>query len=140
MSKSNFFENALLKAVFHNLAIAGISLPGAGASLFVGFHTGDPGEGGAQNVNEAAYTGYARVAVLRDATGWTITANSVSPAANIEAPVCTAAPGADLTHFSIGVAGAGATDVLYKGTLAPVVVMHIGVFPRLTVGTTVNEE
>lgn len=140
MSKSNYYENALLQAIFHNIAIAGITLPAAGTHLYVALHTADPGEAGKQNTSEAAYTGYTRLAILRDATGWTITNNVVNPAFNFDFPVCTAAPGADITHFSVGVGSSGATEILYKGPLTPNGVMAIGVIPRVTVGTIINEE
>lgn len=140
MSKSNYYENALLQAIFHNIAIAGITLPAAATHLYVALHTADPGEAGKQDASEAAYTGYARLAVLRDVTGWTITNNVVNPAYNLDFPVCTASPGANITHFSVGVAAVGATEILYKGTLTPNGVMAIAAIPRVTVGTVINEE
>lgn len=140
MSKSNYSENAYLQAIFHNIAIAGLTLPGANANLFVALHTADPGEAGTQATNEAAYTGYARLAVPRSVAGWTITGNQVSPAVNLDFGVCTGLPGPNITHFSVGVAGAGATEVLYKGEVDPDGIMAVGAIPRITVGTVINEE
>jgi hypothetical protein len=143
MSKGDTFENDLLKLLFNAVAIANIADNAAAAplaSLFVSFHTGDPGEAGSEATNETAYTGYARVAVARTAGGWTVAGNSVSPVANVDAPVCTAVPGADITHWAVGVASVGATKVLYSGTLNAPIVMTVGTIPRLTPASTITED
>ncbi len=93
MSKTNAFENSLLLLVFNNTDIAnigdaaGLQNSAAAGSLYVSLHTADPNEAGSQTTSEVAYTSYARVAVARSGAGWTVTANSVSPAANISARV-----------------------------------------------------
>lgn len=143
MSKGNTFENDLLKLIFNAVAIDGLAdndATGPNTDLFAALHTADPGEAGAQNTSEAAYAGYARVAVARTVAGWTVTANSVSPAQNIDFPASTAA-GATLTHFSVGLASAGAGKILYKGALTPTIaISQAGVIPRLTTATTITEE
>ena len=101
-------------------------------------HTADPGEAGDQTTNETAYTGYSRVAVNRNSGGWTVTGNSVSPAANIDFAECTASPGAAITHFSVGT-GTG-NKLLYKGTVTPNVTMAVGVIPRLKTTSTITED
>src|SRR6185503_10037580 len=102
MSKGNTFENDLLKLIFNATAIANIAdnaASGPLTDLHVALHTADPGEGGSQTTNECAYGSYARVAVARNSGGWTVTAASVSPAANIAFP--TASSGTETaTHFS----------------------------------------
>lgn len=142
MSKSNFYENALLKLIFNAIPIAGIARDDAipNTHLYVALHTADPGEAGVQTSNETAYTGYARLPVVRTALGWVVTGNVVNPAVNLDFLVCTAAPGAQLTHFSVGLAAAGATEILYKGSLTPAIPIAVGLIPRLTVGTIINEE
>lgn len=119
MSKSNTFENDVLRLIFNAVAIANIgdnTVTAPLTNLFVALHTADPGEAGDQSTFEANYTGYARVAVARSAGGWTVTGNAVSPVANIGFPACTAGANT-VTHFSIGVASAGATKILYRGAL-----------------------
>lgn len=142
MSKGNTFENDWLKLVFHGIAIANLA-DNAGTSplthLQVSFHTADPGEAGDQTTSECAYTSYARVAVERSATGWTITNNSVSPASDISLP--TATGGSETaTHFAVGSAPSGAGKVFYKGPLTPNVVIANGVTPKLTTATTITED
>lgn len=146
MSKSNVFEQALLDLIFLNTPItllgdaAGLLGSAVGGSLYVSFHTADPGEAGDQSTSETGYTAYARVAVARNAGGWTRTGSSVSPTSNIDAPECTASPGAALTNFGIGTSASGAGKLLYKGPLTPNITMAAGVIPRLKNTSTVTEE
>lgn len=142
MSKSNTFENDLLQLIFQATPIANIcdnAAIGPLTNIYVSLHTADPGETGLQNTSEAAYTGYARVAVARTAGGWTITANSVSPAANIDFGACTGLT-ATITHFGVGVASAGATKLLYSGTVTPNIAVSNGVTPRLTTASAITED
>lgn len=145
MSKSDAFESALLALIFQNTNIANIGdatgLRGAAAAgqLFVALHTADPGEAGTQTTNEVAYTGYARVGLARSSGAFTITGNSVSPAANVDFPACTAGS-ATATHFSIGVASTGAGMVLYKGAITPTIAIAAGVTPRLITSTAITED
>lgn len=143
MSKSNTFETDFLGLVFNGTSIANIADNAATApltNLFVALHTADPGEAGVQNTSEAAYTGYARVSVARTSGGWTVGAGTVSPNANIDFGQCTAAPGAAITHASVGVATTGATKILYKGALNASITMAVGTIPRLTPATAITED
>lgn len=142
MSKGNTFENDLVKLIFNGTAIGNIA-DNAGTSpltsLHVSLHTADPGEAGDQTTNEVAYTGYARVAVARNSGGFTVSGNSVSPAANIDFGQCTAGT-ATATDFAIGTASSGAGKVLYKGTISPSIAISNGVIPRLTTATAITED
>ncbi len=92
MSKGNTFENDILKLFFNATAIADLAQDDGSSpatNLYVSLHTADPGEGGAQNTSEIAYTSYARVAVARSGAGFTVTNNSVSPAATVSFPAGT---------------------------------------------------
>lgn len=142
MSKGNTFENDLLKLIFNATAIADIADNDATSpltNLYVALHTADPGEAGDQTTSEANYTSYARVAVARTSGGWTVTGNSVSPAANIDFPACTGGTNT-ITHFSVGVASSGATKILYSGTVTPNIAVSNGVTPRLTTATVITED
>lgn len=142
MSKGNTFENDWLKMVFNATAIANIADNAASSpltNLQVSLHTADPGEAGDQTTNEIAYTSYARVAVARTSGGWTVTANSVSPAANIDFPAGTGGSGT-ATYFGVGTASSGAGKLLYSGTVTPNIVCGNGVTPRLTTATAVTED
>lgn len=119
MSLGNTFENDLAKLIFTATAIANIADNAASSpltNLYVSFHTADPGEAGDQTTSETSYTSYARVAVARSGSGWTVTGNSVSPAANVDAPQCTGGS-ATLTHFGVGTASSGTGKLLGSGTL-----------------------
>lgn len=142
MSKSDVFENDFLKLIYTAVAIANIADNAATApiaSIWVALHTADPGEAGTQSTSEIAYTGYARAVIARTAAGWTVTGNSVSPAAAISFAAGTGGTGT-ATHFSTGVALTGATKILHKGTVTPNIVCGNGITPQLTTGTTITED
>lgn len=119
MGVSNYFA-----AQWHDLVLNGVAIPNiaddASASpltdLYVALHTASPGVGGDQTTNEVAYTGYARVAVPRDGTRWTVADLVATLVGDIDFPKCTGGS-ATATHFSIGRAASGIDDVLYFGTL-----------------------
>lgn len=142
MSKGDTFENDLLKLIFNATAIANIADNAASSpltNLYVALHTADPGEAGSQTTSEVAYTSYARVAVARTSGGWTVTTNSVSPAANIDFPTGTGGSGT-ATHFSIGTVVSAAGKILYSGTVTPNIACGNGIIPRLTTATTITED
>jgi hypothetical protein len=142
MSKSNALENAWLELFFKATTITGIAdntATSALTNLYVSLHTADPGEAGTAITSEATYTGYARVAVARSGSGWTVTANSVSPAANIDFPVCTALTNT-ITHFGIVSTSSSAGTLYYKGTVTPNISVSAGVTPRLTTASTITED
>ena len=142
MSKGNVFENDLMKGIFQAIAIANI-FDNAAASpltnLFVSLHTADPGEAGSQTTSECAYTSYARVAVARTTGGFTVTNNSVSPAANVDFPQATGGT-ETATHFVVGTVSSGAGKILYSGTVTPNIAISNGVTPRLTTSSAVTED
>lgn len=142
MSKGNTFENDLLKLIFNATAIANMADNAASSpltNLYVSLHTADPGETGDQTTSETAYTSYARVAVARSGSGWTVTNNSVSPAANIDFPACTGST-STITHFGVGTASSSTGKLLYKGTVTPNISVSTGVTPRLTTATAITED
>lgn len=146
MSKSNTFENDLLLLLFNNTNIAdigdatGVRGSTTAGTFWVSLHTADPGEAGTAVTSETAYTGYARVSVARSGAGFTVTAGSVSPAANIDFGECTASPGGAITHFGIVNTTSGAGKLLYSGTVTPNITMAIGVIPRLKTTSTITED
>lgn len=142
MSKSDSLENSLLKLIFNATAFANVADNAATApltNLYVSLHTADPGETGNQSTSEATYTSYARVAVARTSGGWTVTANSVSPVANIDFPACTGGTNT-ITHFGVGSASSGAGVLYYSGTVTANISVSTGVTPRLTTASTITED
>lgn len=148
MSKSDTFENDLLKLIFNNVAITNIGdagglLPSATAgSLWVALYTSNPDEAGTAVTNETAYTNYQRVVRARasGAGGFTVTGSSVSPADNLDFAECGATPGGPITHWGIVNTASGAGKLLYSGTISPNITMASGVIPRIKSTSTVTED
>lgn len=145
MSKTNAMENSMLLLFFNNTDFAnigdaaGLQNSVAAGSFYVSLHTADPGEAGDQTTSEATYTSYARVAVARSGSGFTVSTNTVAFAANVDFPAGTGGSGT-VTHFGIGTASTGAGVLLYKGTLTPNIVTGNGVTPRINAGVCVTED
>jgi hypothetical protein len=147
MSKSNTFENELLLLIFNNSDIAnigdasGLQNSATAGSLYVALHTADPGEAGTASTSEAAYTGYARVAVARSGSGWTVTSNNVTNAADIVFGTASGGTPETLTHWSICKESAGSSVILYKGSLSSSLVVNNNIAPRIIAGAlNVNED
>jgi hypothetical protein len=75
--------------------------------------------------------------VARSGSGWTVTGNSVSPAANIDFPAATGGT-ETVTHFGIGTAETGTGKLLASGTVTPNIAVSSGVTPRLTTATAIT--
>lgn len=146
MSKSNTFENDILKLIFNNVDIADIGDAGglqnsaAAGNLYIALHTSDPGEAGNASTNESAYTSYARVAVARDAGSWTVSGNSATNAALIQFPECTGGS-ETITHVSITTASSGTSKILYSGALSASRSVSSGIQPQFAANAlTVTED
>ena len=141
-TKGDTFENDLLKLIFNATAIANIADNAASSpltNLEVSLHTADPGESGSQTTSECAYGSYARVPVARSGSGWTVTAASVSPVANIDFAACTSGT-ETVTHGMVGTAHTSTGKQLYRGTVTPNISVSSGVTPRLTTASTITED
>ena len=142
--KANTWANGLLLLLFNNTAFANVGNAGGlqpssvAGSLYVSLHTADPGAAGSQTTSEIGYTSYARVAVARSSGGFTITGESVSPAATVSFPAGTGGSGT-ATYFGIGTASSGTGVLLYSGTVTPNIVTGNGITPTLTTASTVTE-
>lgn len=136
MSKGNTFENDMLLLIFNATAIANIADNAASSpltNLYVSLHTGDVGEAGNQTTSECAYTSYARVAVARSGSGWTVSGNAVSNAAAITFPAATGGS-ETATHFAVGTAASSTGKVLYKGALTAGLAISSGITPEFAIG------
>jgi hypothetical protein len=145
--KASTFENALLKLVFNGNTVTGIADNTASTPatvLCLALHTADPGSGGTQTTNEAAYGSYARVAVNRNSGGWTVSGNQVALTAIEQFPAATSGSETE-TYFSVAVPTSGSTCtgslvILYRGPVTPNIVVSTGVTPELTTSTLVTEQ
>jgi hypothetical protein len=134
------FENDILKAIFWGSSVANL-LDNAATSpatqFYLTLHTADPRTGN-QSTSEATYPGYARKAINRDNTGFSISGNSVTLAADQN---FNAATGGSETYtwFGLGMGASGATKLLFAGPLTPSIAIANGVTPKLLAGTTFTE-
>lgn len=141
MAKGNTWAADILGLLFNATAVANIAINATSSpltNLYVSLHTANPGAGGSQTTSEAAYTGYARVAVARTGSGWVLTGESISPAANVVFPAATGGTETE-TYFGIGTASSGAGVLLYSGTITPNIAVSNGVTPELLAATTIVE-
>jgi hypothetical protein len=136
MSKGNTAENDVIKVMFLNTYDPSWRTQ---ANLYLALHTADPGEAGDQTTSEATYTSYARVAVTKDASGWTISGNQASNAALVQFPQCTGGTNT-ITHVSIGTASTGAGQILYSGALNASLNVSNLIQPQFAVGALVVQE
>lgn len=139
MSMTNAAETALLTLLFNNTDwanigdAAGLQNSAAAGSFYVSLHTADPTETGTQTTSEAAYTGYARVAVARSGAGWTVSGNNVSNAAAVTFGACTAGS-SSVTHFGIGTDLSGVGNLILKGALTATLAVSAGITPSFAIG------
>jgi hypothetical protein len=141
VGKGATFDNDLLKLIFNATNITGLADNTATSpltNLYLSLHTADPTSAGNQTSSEATYTSYARVAVARSTAGWTVTGNSVSPAAAISWPACTGGTNT-ITNFAVGTAATGTGKILYSGTITPNISVASGVTPQMTTASTITE-
>jgi hypothetical protein len=123
MSFSNTFENSLALLLFNNTNIAnfgdatGIRGSTAAGSFYYALHTADPGEAGSAVTSEAAYTNYARVAVARSGSGFSVSGSATTPVANVDFPQSGAGSNEVETHFSIVNTASGAGIILASGII-----------------------
>lgn len=139
MSISTTAATGLLQLILQNVAMANVGNTGglqpssAAGSLYIALHTASPAVGGNQSTNEAAYTGYARVAVVRSSSGWTVSGDAYSNTAAINFPACTGGSETE-TYFSVGTAASGAGEVLLFGALTSSLAVSSGITPSFAVG------
>lgn len=136
--KANVFTNDFLKLIFQATAIPNVADNAASSpitNLYLSLHTADPGAAGDQTTSEIAYTSYARVAVARSSSGFTITGETVTLLANATFPAGTGGSGT-ATYVGVGTASSGAGILLYRCTLTPNIVCGSGVTPVVNSGGT----
>jgi len=142
MSKANVYEADILKILLNATALANVFDNASSSPLtFIqaSLHTADPGETGDQTTNEATYGGYARTAVARTTSGFSVATSGVAtPVANISFPEATGGTSA-VTHFGLGSATSGAGKLFYYGTLTPNITVTSGVTPSITTASTITE-
>lgn len=136
---TNAGETALLQLLFENADWANIGdatgLQGSSTagSFYVSLHTSDPGEAGDQTTNEAAYTSYARVAVARSTSGWTVSGDTVDNDAAVSFPQATGGS-ETITHVGVGTDSTGTGNLIAKGALDASLAVSNGITPEFEAG------
>lgn len=136
MNLTTDFGNALLLLIFNNDNIAnvgdatGLRGSSVAGSLYMSYHTADPGIGGSQTANEASYTGYARKAVARSTAGFTVTGKQVVNAADVTFDEASSSQ--DIKYIGIGTSLSGAGRLLAR---APISTSFQGPFVAATSDT-----
>ena len=141
MSATDLFEDDLLDLIFTNVAAPNVGDAGglqpsvADGNWHISLHTGNAiGETSTlQTDNEAAYTGYARQAVVRTTAGWTVASGTVDNDAAITFPTSTSGPETE-TDVGLGFAVSGAGVLQIYSTLAADLVVNNGITPEFAIG------
>jgi hypothetical protein len=119
MPKGTTASNDLLKLVYNATAIANVADNASSSPLTniqVSLHSAYPGVAGDQTTSEISYTGYARVAVARSGSGWTVTGNSVSPVAQINFGQCVGGT-ATAMFWATGTSASSTGKLLHLGPI-----------------------
>lgn len=137
---SKTFATDLLKLIYQGTTITGLARDDTSplTSLYMALHTSDPGAAGTQSTSEVTYTGYARVAVPRDVSGFTVTDNVMNPTQTLEFGEMTGGANQTATHMTIGTAPSGGGKVLARFTLSPSIDLKNAVTPRLRTTTSLT--
>jgi hypothetical protein len=120
MAKSTATCTSLLALLFNGTAFADIAendSSGPLGTLYVSLHTDSPGTGGSQLTNEANYSSYARLGIVRTAGGWTVASGQAKNTALAQFIECDGGSNI-ITHVAIGTDSSGAGRVLYAGSLS----------------------
>lgn len=137
---SEDFATQILEMILQGKAIPNFCDNAASSpatQLYVSLHTADPGSGGAQTASECTYTGYARVAVARSDSAWTVADGEAENASAIEFEQCTGGSN-QATWFAVGTEASGTGRVVLRGQLSGGgLAISNGVKPRFAAGKLV---
>lgn len=142
MSKSNAAETAILALIYNATAWADIAENDSSSpatNIHLALHTADPGEAGTGSTSEIAYTSYARAAVVRTSSGFTVSGNSCTLTSTVSFAAGTGGSGT-ASYFSTTIGASGATVIIHKGTVTPNIVCSSGITPQLTTDTAITED
>lgn len=135
--------NAVLLLFLQASAIANIADNAASSPTtnnFLALHTTTPAAGN-QSTGEAAYTSYARQALIRSTStpGFTVASNVATLAANTSFPASTGSPSETEAFASVGKSVSGATPAWFYGAISPTIaVTAAGVTPQILNTSTIT--
>lgn len=149
MSKSNSFENAILRHIFNNDPIpnigdAGGLLPSTlNGNLYLRLCTTAVAVSDSQLGTECTYTGYVQggIPVPRTTAGWTVVDNVCSNTSVLTFGTCTGNP-ETINYFEVWVDNTSTTEPyrLFWGTFTASLSVTVGVTPEFDINSvTFNE-
>lgn len=129
------YLKAVYQAVFSDLSTLWQNAGAPATNLYVSLHTANPGATGNQGTSEAAYTGYARVAVIRTSSGWAIAGETISNVGAVAFPQSSSGPETE-TYVGVGLSGAAhdAGTLLWFGQLTASLIVNNGITPSIAAG------
>lgn len=139
MSATNVMENGLLSLIFENANYAnvgdatGLRGSSTAGSFYISLHTANPNETGTQATSEAAYTSYARVAVARSTSGWSVASGVADNDSAITFPAATGGSESE-THFGVGSDSSGTGNLFLWGALTASLSVSSGITPQFAAG------
>lgn len=137
MSATNAFEAQVIALFFNGTAISGLAENDSSSPIteyFVSLHTSDPGETGSQNTGETTYTGYSRLSVSRDSSGFTCSGSSAVNTEQLTFGQCSADAGSSVTYVGLGYDESGAGTLINRLPLENPIVIAIGSTPIFPAG------
>lgn len=143
MPKSTSACNSILALICNGTAWADLAENDSSSpitNLYLSLHTADPGVGGSQETNEATFTGYARLPVVRTTSGWAVPSGGATEnAALAQFDECTGSSNI-ITYVGIGKSVSGAGLMLYSGPLADARTISAGIQAQFAAGALVLTE
>lgn len=137
------FANLVLLLILQASAIANLADNAASSPItntFLSLHTATPAAGN-QTTSEAAYTSYARQALVRSTSspGWTIATNVATLTATTNFPASTGSPSETENFAGSGKSVSGAGVLFFYGALSPTIaVTAAGVTPSVLNTSTIT--
>jgi hypothetical protein len=140
MSATNLFEDDLLDLLFTNVAAPNVGDAGglqpsvADGNWHISLHTGNviSDTSTLQTDSEAAYTNYARQAVIRTTAGWTVASGTATNDAAITFPQSASGPETE-TDVGLGFAASGAGVLQIFSTLDADLIVNNLVTPEFAI-------
>lgn len=131
LAETNFLELLFTNVDWENIGDAsGLQNSAAAGSFYVALYTVAPTDAGGGT--ECTYTGYARVAVARSGSGWTISGNNASNTSAITFGECTA--GSETAVAAAILTASSGGDMIAWGDLSSNIAISAGVIPEIPAG------
>ena len=142
MSAKDNFENNLLAHIFQNATIpnigdeTGLRGSSAAGSLYISLYTASPSD--SASGTECDYAGYARAALERSVSGFSLSGNAISNASALSFPQCVSGVSDTAVAFGICLASSvNVDDQILWGPLLSSLEISAGITPGFNAGDLV---